>query len=193
MDTGLDCTQAFGFGKLVVSETIHYPNKAWRSIQFNYSPLEKDLHAHPLIIGLLPTCNEHVDFLWWPLVLPSGGIISGPSSFLRNSKWIHMQFRHRVNSQWSLLPKPMATFNPYCRHIICLLTQQTPFEFVTCVYYWLSLMWTTGNQLWERADVILNFFFSLCIFLHFSFLLPYSLLSPHICITCIFKKQTLKS
>lgn len=129
----------------------------------NHSSLVKDLHAWPLVIGLLPAYSKHVDFLWWPLVLPPVGIISGLSSFLRNSKLIHMQFRHRVNNQWCLLSKPTATFNPYYRHIICFIIQQTPFEFVTCLLLVISCVdnWQSAVRKSWRPFSFFSFF-SLC-------------------------------
>lgn len=133
----------------------------------DYSFLVKNPQEHLLIIGLLLPFCKHIDFLWWTLVLPSVRIISVTSRFWRNSKWTHTQFRPRVNSQRNLLLKPMATFGPYCRHITYVRIHQIPFEIVTCAYYWLLLVWTTGHQLCERA-VSFNVF----LFLHLSFLPP---------------------
>lgn len=160
----------------------------------NDSFLVKNPDEHLLIIGLLLPFCKHVDFLWWTLVLPSVRIMSVSSCFWRNSKWTHTQFRPRVNSQGYLLPTPMATFGPYCRHIVYVCTHQIPFEFVTCAYYWLSLVWATGNQLCERA-VSFKFF----LFLHFSFLppivspTPAHTPRPRMWITRISKKKKLKS
>lgn len=148
-DTRLDCTQALALANWQsVKSLITKINHEGLS-KGNHSSLENP-HAHPLITSLLPACSKHVDFLWRPLVLPPVGIISGLSSLLRNSKLIHTSCRHRVNSQWSLLSKPTATFNPYYRHTICFLIQQTPFEFVTCLLLVISYVDNWQSAVRER-------------------------------------------
>lgn len=88
-DTRLDCTQALALANWEsVKSLITKINHKGLS-KYNHYSLVKDLHACPLVIGVLPACSKHVDFLWWPLVLPPVGIISGLSSFLRNSTLIH--------------------------------------------------------------------------------------------------------
>lgn len=159
----------------------------------NHSSLVKDLHAWPLVTGLLSECSKHVDFLWWPLVLPPVGIISGLPSVLRNSKWIHTQFRHRVNNQWCLLPKPTA-------HIQSLLQAYNLFSH-SANPFWVCDLSTIGYLLCGQLAIncekkLTSFFhsfpFFLCVSLHFS-LSPLQPSFPWMGITHLFKKKKLKS